>query len=189
MFEPAWSLDTLELFRSHVALHAVRCIHRLVATLGGCLIDAVNCLDHGEYVVTEWQTLVLLAGHTQLLPTIQGARQSVFVHEDIVGSVRCGVITFVLVRPATRPLEAALLELVGLGPRHAHRIVMTAGTASVTWPTLERAYHRLSTQICTIGTNQHLGFGTLFLDRVRIVDGRLKQLTTIGLELSRLVRR
>lgn len=189
MFESAWSLDTLELFRSHVALHAVRCIHRLVDTLGGCLVDTVNCLDDGEYVVTEWQTLVLLASHTQLLPAIQGACQSVLVHEDIVGSVRCGVITFVLVRAATRPLEATLLELVGLGPRHAHRIVMAVGTTSVAWPSLERTYHRLSTQICTIGTDQHLGFGTLFLDCVRIVDRGLKQLTPIGLELSRLVRR
>lgn len=50
LFESAWCLNTLELFRGHVALHVVCCVH----LLGGSTLDipgAVHRLNHSKNVI------------------------------------------------------------------------------------------------------------------------------------------
>ena len=82
LFESAWSLDALELFGGHVALHVVRRVHLL-----SCALGSVHGLLHNtKYVLAQRHTLVLLlALNALLVPSVQSVCHAVLVHEDIAG--------------------------------------------------------------------------------------------------------
>ena len=83
LFESAWCLHALELLGCHVALHVVR-----IDLLSGLSSRPIYRLDYGEDVVIKGQTLVLLALHARLMPSIQRVRQPVLMHEHIVACRR-----------------------------------------------------------------------------------------------------
>ena len=104
LFESAWRLDSLKLFGGHVALHIIRSVH----LLSGATLRSIHRLLHNsEYVVAQGETLVrLLALNALLVPSVQSVSQTILVHEDVAGGVRCGIFTCIMLHSALTSLKA-----------------------------------------------------------------------------------